>query len=140
VPPLPGPQEQRFFADVPRFGYGESLEWRFVEGAFHTPGPAAVWTRTRIPVVPGAPVSPLGRLLLMVDSANGVSAELSPTRFSFVPVELSVSVLRHPRTEWIGMRAQTWLDAEGIGQTRAELFDQEGALGTAVQTLFVAPR
>ena len=51
-----------------------------------------------------------------------------------------MSVLRAPRTEWVGMRAQTFLETDGIGQTRAELFDEEGPLGLAVQTLFVAPR
>jgi hypothetical protein len=140
VPAVPGPQEQRYFSDVGRFGYGEALEWRFVEGGFDSPGPATLWSRPRIPLLPGEPASPLGRLLLMVDSANGVSAELPPSRFSFVPVELTVSVLRAPRTEWVGMRAQTWIAPDGVGQTRAELFDEEGPLGLGLQTLFVAPR
>ena len=139
VPPLPGPQAPQTFVDTHAFGYGESLEWRFAEGAFDRLGPAAVWTRPRIPLLPGEPPSPLGRLLLMVDSANGISAELPPSRFTFVPVELTVSVLRAPRTEWVGMRAQTWMAPDGVGQTRADLFDEEGPLGIAVQTLFVAP-
>jgi hypothetical protein len=140
VPSLPGPQARQQFVDVSTFGYADSLEWRFVEGAFDRLGPATLWTRPRIPLLPGEPPSPLGRLLLMVDSANGVSAELAPSRFTFVPVELTVSLLRPPRTEWVGMRAHTWLASDGVGQTRAELFDEEGPLGMAVQTLFVAPR
>jgi hypothetical protein len=99
-----------------------------------------VWARPRIPLVDDEPASPLERLLLMVDSANGVSFELPPSRYTFVPVELTVSVRRHPRTEWVGMNARTFIEPDGIGQTRAELFDQEGWLGIAVQTLFVAPR
>jgi acyl-CoA thioesterase len=75
----------------------------------------------------------------MVDSANGISGELSPAQFTFVPVELTVSVLRHPRTEWVGMSARTTIDGDGIGHTRAELFDEAGYLGTALQTLFVSP-
>ena len=140
VPPLPGPQAQQLFIDVPPFGYGESLEWRFAEGSFARMGPAAVWSRPRVPLFEGEPLSPLCRLLLMVDSANGISAELEPARFTFVPVELTVSVERHPQTEWVGMRARTTIEADGIGLTRAELFDEEGMLGVAVQTLFVAPR
>jgi Thioesterase-like superfamily len=140
VPALPPEQEQRLFSEVPSFGYGESLEWRFVDGGFDQRGPATVWSRPRIPLLPGVPPSPLGRLLLMVDSANGISAELSPARFTFVPVELTVSVLRAPQTEWVGMRAETWLAPDGVGQTRAELFDEAGPLGLATQTLFVAPR
>jgi len=141
LPPLPGPVENmQFFADVPTFGYGESLEWRFAEGSFAEPGPAAVWTRPRIPLLDDEALSPLCRLLLMVDSANGISAELAPTAYTFVPVELTVNVQRHPRTEWVGMRARTTLEPDGIGLTRAELFDEQGHLGVAVQTLFVAPR
>jgi hypothetical protein len=140
VPALPGPQELQRFVDVPAFGYGEAIEWRYAEGAFDALGPATVYSRPRIPLVEGEPTSPLGRLLLMVDSANGLSAELQPSRFTFVPVELTVSVRRHPRTEWVGMSARTTIDADGIGQARADLFDQDGHIGAAMQTLFVAPR
>jgi hypothetical protein len=38
------------------------------------------------------------------------------------------------------MRAETTIETDGVGQTRAELFDEEGYLGAAVQTLFVAGR
>ena len=42
-------------------------------------------------IVQGEPVSPLSRVLAMVDSANGISAELDPRAFLFVPVTLTVS-------------------------------------------------
>jgi hypothetical protein len=140
VPKLPPPQAEQTLLGVPMFGYGEALEWRFVEGRFDRTGPATVYTRPRIPLVDGEETSALGRLLLMVDSANGVSAELDPARFTFVPVELTVSVRRHPRTEWVGMRARTTIDSDGVGTAHAELFDEAGYVGTALQTLFVAPR
>jgi len=140
VPRLPGPQAQTTFPDIRSFGYGEALEWRFVEGSFSEAGPATVYARPRLPLVGGEATSALGRLLLMVDSANGISAALPLTAFTFVPVELTVSVSRHPRTEWVGMRARTTIDPDGIGHTHADLFDEAGYLGTALQTLFVAPR
>jgi hypothetical protein len=139
VPPRAAEEATRLFGDI-RFGYGEALEWRFTEGSFHELGPATVWARPRVPLVGDETVSPIERLLLMVDSANGISAELPPQQYTFVPVELTVSVRRHPRTEWVGMRAKTFLESDGIGQTRAELFDEEGYLGEALQTLYVAPR
>ncbi len=140
APTLPGPQPRPTFGDVASFGYGESLELRFVEGAFETLGPATVFARPRLPLLAGVALSPLARLLLLVDSANGVSAVLPPSRFTFVPVELTVSLHRLPRTEWVGMRAETVVDSGGVGQTRADLFDEEGYVGTASQSLFVAPR
>jgi hypothetical protein len=139
APPLP-PSSTDFLGKQSSFGYGHALEWRFVEGAFFEPGPAAVYTRPRMPLIEGESPSPLQRLLLMVDSANGISAVVPWGTFTFVPVELTVSVRRHPRTEWVGMRAETIIEPDGIGQTRAELFDEAGYLGTATQTLFVAPR
>jgi hypothetical protein len=139
VPRLP-PSGGDVFEQLPSFGYGNALDWRFVEGSFFDMGPAAVYTRPRLPLVEGESLSPLQRLVLMVDSANGISAVLPWAKFTFVPVELTVTVRRHPRTEWVGMRAETTIEPDGIGQTRAELFDEEGYLGTASQTLFVSPR
>lgn len=139
-PLVPGPQKQEHFSGVPSpFGYGASLEWRFVEGSFREPGPATVYARPLLPLLEGEALTPLERLLLMVDSANGVSAALPLVQFLFVPVELTASIRRYPRTEWVGMRAETTIEDDGIGQTRAELFDEEGYLGVALQTLFVSP-
>jgi len=140
VPALPGPQPERLFVEVPSFPYGHAIEWRFVEGGFDVEGPATVFARPRIPLFAGEPLTPLGRLLLIVDSANGISIALPLSRFTFVPIELTVSVERHPRTEWVGMRARTTIASDGIGHTHAELFDEIGFLGTALQTLYVAPR
>src|SRR5262249_20624689 len=78
LPPVPPASTLATFGDVPSFGYGESLDWRFAEGRFDALGPATVWSRPLIPLVEGETTSPLGRLLLMVDSTNGVSAELLP--------------------------------------------------------------
>lgn len=139
APPLPAPQPQQSFVGVAPFGYGESLECRFVEGAFDRLGPAAVYARARVPLVANEPLTALERLTLLVDSANGISAPLPPSRYTFVPVELTVSVRRHPRTDWVGMSARTTIEPDGIGHTVAELFDEDGYLGTALQTLFVAP-
>jgi hypothetical protein len=140
VPPLPPPQPAPTFHSVPKFPYADALEWRFAEGAFDALGPATVWSRPRLPLLAGEPTSPLVRLLLMVDSANGVSAELDPARYMFVPVELTVSVHRYPSTDWVGMRAQTVIESDGIGLARADLFDEQGFLGLATQALFIAPR
>jgi hypothetical protein len=140
LPALPEEQRMGLFDSVPRFGYGDALEWRFTEGAFDTLGPATAWARPRLPLVEGEALSPLVRLLLFVDSANGISAELHPARYTFVPVELTVAIHRYPRTEWTGMRARTTIEGDGVGLVRADLFDEDGPLGTALQTLYVAPR
>jgi hypothetical protein len=140
APPLPDREDPELFEAAPSFGYGQAIEWRFASGGFRVKGPATVWSRLRIPLVPGEAPSPLARLLAMVDSANGVSWELDVRTHSFVPVALTVSVTRAPEGDWVGMNARTSLAGDGIGTTRARVFDARGTLGEALQALFVAPR
>jgi hypothetical protein len=139
-PPMPDHESRDFFEGVRTFGYGESLEWRFASGGFRVRGPATVWTRMRIPLVTGEAPSPLVHLLTMVDSANGVSWEADFSSYLFVPVNLTVAITRSPEGEWVGMHAITALASDGVGTTRARLFDTRGNLGEALQTLFVARR
>ena len=139
-PPMPEKAVDSYFEAVPRFGYGDALEWRFAEGSFAEIGPATVWSRLRVAIVEGEPVPPIARALAMVDSANGISAELDVRKYIFVPVNLSVSLTREPIGEWVGMRAVTELSSDGVGTTRAWLFDSRGSIGRALQTLFVEPR
>jgi hypothetical protein len=139
-PPMPATAVSTYFPEVPRFGYGDALEWRFPEGGFDQLGPATCWARLRVEVVEGEPVTPLQRVLSMVDSANGISAELDVSKYLFVPVNLTVSLARYPATEWTCMRAVTSIASDGIGTTRAQLFDERGMIGEALQTLFVDRR
>jgi hypothetical protein len=139
-PPMPEKPVSTYFPTVPHFGYGDALEWRFPEGGFESLGPATCWARLRVPIVEGEPISQLSRVLAMVDSANGISAELDVGKYLFVPVNLTVSLAREPATEWTGMRAVTSLSSDGVGVTRAQLFDERGAIGEALQTLYVEPR
>jgi hypothetical protein len=139
-PPMPAQPISTYFKEVPRFGYGDSIEWRFPEGGFEQLGPATCWARLKGVVVEGEPVTPLQRILAMVDSANGISAELDVAKFLFVPVNLNVSLTRYPAGEWTGMRAVTSISSDGIGTTRARLFDQRGEIGRALQTLYVDRR
>lgn len=140
VPPLPDAQPQKFFAGVPHFPYGEAIEWRFTSGGYDQLGPATVWTRCRIPLVRGEEISPLCRVLAIVDSANGISAELPFWRFTFVPVDLNLVLHRQPRGEWVGMEAHTVIEKDGIGLTSTRLFDPHGYIGRSLHTLYVAPR
>jgi hypothetical protein len=137
---LPETATSTYFESVPRFGYGDALEWRFAEGSFVEMGPATVWSRLRVAIVSGEEVSPLARVLAMVDSANGISAELDVRSYLFVPVNLTVTLARYPIGEWVGMRAVTSLVEDGIGVTRARLFDERGSIGWALQSLYVDKR
>jgi hypothetical protein len=138
APPLP-PAEAEI--DFGGWGYGAALEWRFVSGrGLAGVGPSDVWTRVRVPLVEGVPIRPIDRLLLAVDSANGISPELPFAEWLFVPPSLSVAVQRYPVGEWTFIRAQTTLSDDGVGVARAWLADRSGFLGVASQSLYVESR
>jgi Thioesterase-like superfamily len=143
VPIEPGPEESRpetagfFTTDV---AYHRALDWRFASGTFNGPGPAAAWTRSLCDLVEGEPITPLEHLLVMTDAASGISASLDWRTSTFANVDLTVSLHRPPRGEWLGMDARTVHGGTGAAQAFAVLFDAEGAIGRSAQSLFVEPR
>lgn len=140
IPRLPGPQVQKFFKGVDYFPYGEALEWRFTVGSYDEIGPATVWVKPRIPLIEGHEINELESVILMIDSANGVSAELNILNWIFVPVDMTIGFHRHPIGPWVGMKARTVIGNEGIGQTTTTIFDSKGSVGHSIHTLFVSPR
>lgn len=121
-------------------GYLQALEWRMQSGRLGEPGPARVWTRARIPLVEGEPISPLQRLMLSADSGNGVSGELDPATHWFINPELTVHVHRLPVGEWIGLDARTTVQPNGIGLAESVIFDRSGSVGRGAQALMIGPR
>jgi hypothetical protein len=140
VPPLPAAETRLVFPGIKRFEYADAIEWRVAEGDLVQPGPATVWTRCRLPIVRDSALTGLERVLAVVDAANGISAELPIREWMFVPIDLMVTLLRLPEAEWLGMSSRSTIAADGIGATETVLFDAEGPLGRALQTLYVAPR
>lgn len=140
APPLPDAEHDPTVQPEWHSGYLAATEWRFVRGNFTQPGPALVWTRTRYPLLAGEDISPLQRLIISADSANGISGPLDIRTWHFIPPELTIHCLRQPVGEWICMDAVTHIQAEGTGLTTAKLYDQHGFVGRSAQALFIAPR
>jgi hypothetical protein len=116
------------------------MDYRFISGAFMEPGPATVWMRPRVPLLPGEDFTPLQRVLVAADSGNGVSSPLDWRAYLFINVDLSVHLHRMPRGEWVCLDAVTLPEREGVGLSDTALFDEAGAIGRAAQTLLVAER
>jgi hypothetical protein len=121
-------------------GYLSAIEWRAVRGGFTVPGPAAVWTRMRYPLVAGEEPSPLERVLTVADSGNGASWELDIKRWHFINPELTVHLHREAVGEWICLDARTDISADGAGLATSVLSDRDGPVGVGAQSLLVAPR
>jgi hypothetical protein len=143
-PPVPGgPQEAEpgaFFDTGQEIGYHSAMEYRFSEGAFLEPGPATVWLRMGVPLVPDEEPSPLQRVMVAADTGNGVSAALDWSKYLFINVDLSVHLHRMPMGQWVCLDAVTLPEPNGIGIADSCLFDERGAIGRAVQTLLIAER
>lgn len=140
---VPGPdsgEDTDFFPTGQSVGYHTAMESRFVYGSFTEPGPALAWMRMRVPLVEGEEPEPLHRVLAAADSGNGVSSPLDYRRWMFINADVSVSLRRLPRGEWVGLEAATYAEPDGIGMSDTMLRDQEGMIGRATQSLFVAPQ
>ncbi|HEX6668573.1 MAG TPA: thioesterase family protein [Gemmatimonadales bacterium] len=121
-------------------GYHSAMEYRFVSGAFMEVGPATVWMRMSVPLLPDEQPTPLQRVLVASDSGNGVSAALDWRRYLFINVDLGVYLHRMPEGEWVCLDAVTLPERNGIGIADTLLHDERGAIGRAVQTLLIAER
>jgi hypothetical protein len=143
APPPPAPAEARerdFFPTGMQVGYHTAMEYRFAEGAFLELGPATVWMRMRQPLVAGEEPSPLQRVLIAADSGNGVSAAIDFKRFLFINTDLSVHLHRMPSGEWVCLEARTFPEEHGVGLADTALYDEQGRIGRAAQTLLVRAR
>jgi hypothetical protein len=140
----PPPPEQavatNFFPTGQEHGYHSAMEVRFVSGEWVEPGPATVWLRMRQPLVAGEEPTPLQRTLVVADVGNGVSASLDFRRFLFINVDLTAQLERMPVGEWIGIDAVTLPQPSGVGSSDSVLYDQEGRIGRALQTLLISER
>lgn len=141
LPPVPETGATSFFEGVPDdWGYGNAVEWRFVEGGYRTQGPAQVWGRVKIPLVAGEEIAPLERLLVVADSANGLSIRLPISQWWSIPPTMTATIQRVPAGEWTWLDAATTIGPDGRGIARASMADTEGLLAEITQPLMIAQR
>ena len=140
-PPLPdATAAATLLPDRTDWGYGQALDWRYTAGSPDRLGPAAVWTRVRLPLVAGEAITPLARVLVAADAANGVSAQLPLDRWLSIPPGMAATLLREPAGEWVHLDCRTQLADDGLGLCSGVLSDEHGALGEVTQPLLVRER
>lgn len=140
---VPGPAASTPFS-FPFFrhgqlGYAVAMEARLARGVWGQ-GPAAMWLRTRLPLLPDEAPSPLQRVMLAADSGNGVAVVLDPGRVTFLNADLTVALHRLPAGEWVCVDAETAVEPTGVGLCRTRLLDERGPLGVGLQSLLLEPR
>ncbi|WP_280235904.1 thioesterase family protein [Nocardia cyriacigeorgica] len=134
------PSPEHSFPSSQPVGFHTGVEYRFVSGAFQTPGPAVCWIRLRYPVVAGTAITPLQRALAAADFGNGVSSVLPWGRYFFVNADLTVTLHRDPVGEWVCLDAVTYPERSGIGLAESRLGDVDGPIGRGTQTLLLGTR
>jgi hypothetical protein len=112
------------------------VEHRFVRGQFFTPGPATDWIRLRVPILEGEEASPLARVCAAADFGNGVS-QILPSSHTYINPDLTIYLHRYPRGEWVCLDAVTRVEAHGVGLAESRLYDRDGRIGRAVQSLII---
>jgi hypothetical protein len=120
-------------------GYADLVETRIARGEFFK-GPCAVWFHLRHPLLEGEEPSVYQRVAVAADSGNGISAILDFSRYSFLNLDLTINLLRKPVGEWMCLDARTSFGASGCGLAESVLYDIQGLIGRATQSLAIRAR
>lgn len=143
-PPFPGPEQGRpndFHRGGGRTMFAtHAIEIRFVEGSFREPGPATAWFRLRHPLVAGETPTGLDLVAAAGDFGNGIASVLSWDQHVFINPDLTLYVEREPVDEWVALQARTRVQAGSVAVAESVLWDREGQIGRAIQSLLVDRR
>jgi hypothetical protein len=120
-------------------GYADLVETRAARGKIFN-GPCAIWFRMRRPLLENESPSVYQRVAVAADSGNGISAILDFERYIFVNSDLTIHLLRRPVGEWVCLDARTYLGSNGCGLAESSLYDVEGLIGRATQSLAIRIR
>jgi acyl-CoA thioesterase len=121
-------------------GYASTLDVRVVSGVWQKTDHFCAWMRLNATLLPGEPVSPLATLMTLVDSCAGLAQPVDIRSYTFLNPDLMVRLHRAPEGEWFCIDARSTSTAHGLGLSEARLFDRQGFLGTASQTLLIRKR
>lgn len=122
----------------PAVYHNSSVEHRYLDGtSFESLGPATDWIRLVVPVVADEETTPLQRVAAAADFGNGISGLFPMDQVTFINPDLSIFLYRLPVGEWVCLDAVTRLGPSGTGMAESVLYDEDGPIGRAVQTLLM---
>ncbi len=132
----PGPEGERFEFERVTPGFGARWRsWSPTVGSSGSVGPpsgsgcGSRWSRAR-----RSPRS--SRVAAAADFGNGISAIVDwDAGWLFINPDLTLTLSRHPRGQWVALDARTYASGEGIGFAESAVYDEHGRIGRSVQSL-----
>ena len=125
----------RLLHDEPAFNRAVEVRYPRGEGS---PGATTVWMRT-IALLPDEEPSPFQRICPLADCGNAFSRHAEPGQVQFINTDLTIALHRDPVGEWLGSQVVSHWQPTGVGLADALLFDDDGPVGRALQTLLLRP-
>lgn len=92
-----------------------------------------------VDVVDGHAASPFVRSVVVAEAATNMVVNLSTKGIGYINGDLTVTLSREPRSEFIGVQGDSHFAADGVAVGTATLFDQDGPIGTALVTSIANP-
>ncbi len=121
-------------------GFTNAMELRRVVGGTRQGTPAAAWIRLRKPLVEGEKISPVQQLATIGDFSSGLANYMDFGAYVSPNADLTFHIARYPEGEWIGLDCACVINAHGVGQASARMFDEHNFLGTGSATIVITPR
>lgn len=115
---------------------GAGVQMRYPEGENGQPGPTTVWMKT-VPLLADEIPSPFQRICPIADCGNAFGRNAEPSEVNFVNPDLTIVLHRDPHGEWLGSHSVGYWEPTGQGMADAQLFDKNGSVGRALQTLLL---
>ncbi|WP_299988341.1 thioesterase family protein [uncultured Ruegeria sp.] len=119
-------------------GFAHHSQIGYPVGGNQGAGPKTVWMRTP-PLLEGEDPSPIQALCPLADCGNGISWNAPTTEMGFMNTDLTVQLHREPVSDWLASDSISHWQPSGIGMSQSVLFDTQGPVGTALQTLVLFP-
>ena len=110
-----------------------SPDLRFVGKALDGPGPHRAWLREPWPLVDGEAISPYVRAVIAADVSNPLS-NWGDAGLQYINADLTVSLVRAPVGEWIGLEVTDHLGDAGVSVGSCRLHDPTGPIGQVLVT------
>ncbi|MDA8196441.1 MAG: thioesterase family protein [Actinomycetota bacterium] len=128
-------------APLIEFPYISNIEWRFEAGGFYELGDARVHCTPKIPLIDVRDANGISEMILMLDSANGLSQVLPIGKWTFVPIDMMVSIFSMPNaSEPFTLDAKSEISDSGGGITRCTVSQNGRLIARSLQSLYVEAR